>query len=482
MNLAGLLRQHAFGRAENTALVYHNESISYAELWRRTVSLSSHLRKTGVLPGQRVGVALGDHPSYITSYFAVAALGAIFVPIDQRWSTAEKLAAIETFDVRLYLHDIGDKPPPRQKTLACPTAGFTDGPADMALVSRSDTDWLVSLSSGSTGRPKGALITQRQMHARFVTQWVSLGFSSADRFALVTPLHFGAGRSFGMSVLAAGGTLVLLPPPMKPEQLVDAICAAEANVTFMVPTLMRRCLELPGTECLLPTLRSLVISGEAYFKEEVASFQQRLCPHLLGYYASSEGGGVSVLQASDFETLGNTVGQAAYGVELELVDDTDTLVGPDQIGRVRYRGPGVTQRALDDQGQSESGSDGWFYPGDLGSRSADGYLTLRGRAKDMIVRAGVNIYPAEIEAALISLEGVREVAVVGVPSSSHGEQVLAFVVGDAAHSALVAHCESVLAPYKRPRDIHVLDALPRTAAGKIDKKVLREEDAVHAVD
>ncbi len=477
MNLAGLIRQHAFGRAENTALVFDGQALSYAELWRRIRALAIRLHAAGVEPGRRVGVCMGDHPGYVSSLFAVAALGGVFVPIDRRWTEEEKRAAIEAFEVRLLLQDVDDVARPGVETLACPAGGFDEDGSELVLPDRDEEDWLVSLSSGSTGRPKGALITHAQMHARFVTQWVSLGFSSVDRFALVTPLHFGAGRSFAMSVLAAGATLILLPPPMKPAAMVEAINQTGADMTFLVPTLMRRCLEMPGDDRLLPNLRRLVISGEAFFADEVEAFQRRLCPDLIGYYASSEGGGVSVLQPRDFATRGNTVGQAAYGVELELVDDTDTPVGAEQIGRVRYRGPGVTLRALNDRGRLQEGADGWFYPGDLGSRSSDGYLSLRGRAKDMIVRAGVNIYPAEIEAALIGLHGVQEVAVVGVPSPSHGEQVLAFVAGQVTAAEVHAHCESQLAPYKRPASIQILPALPRTSAGKIDKKSLRIDDA-----
>ena len=338
-----------------------------------------------------------------------------------------------------------------------------------------DADWLVSLSSGSTGRPKGALVSHRQMYERFVTQWVSLGFDTSDRFALVTPLHFGAGRSFAMSFLAAGATLCLLPPPMAPDELVRAVNECEATGVFLVPTLMRRLLSLPGRGPLFPGLRRLLISGEAFHAHEVSAFRTRLTPNLIGYYASSEGGGVSVLQPADFDAYGDTVGQAAFGVEVEIVDASGASVPAGDVGRLRYRGPGVTTRTLAEDGTPgaiEPG--GWFYPGDLAAIDRAGFITLSGRATEVIVRAGVNVYPAQIESVLRGLAGVHEVAVIGVSSPSHGEDIVAYVHAEGLDAdALRAWCSERLAPYKVPARFVLVDALPRTSAGKIDRRSLR---------
>ena len=134
----------------------------------------------------------------------------------------------------------------------------------------------------------------------------------------------------------------------------------------------------------------------------------------------------------------------------------------------------MTRRTLDEDGRAHTrDDDDGFYPGDLASRDADGYIRLAGRSKDVIVRAGVNVYPAEIERVVAALDGVREVAVVGAPSVDRGETVHAFVAGDVTEDALQAHCEARLAPYKRPAAWHLVDALPRTAADKTDKNLLR---------
>ncbi len=479
MNLAGLVRHQARARPSKIAIEFSGQAITYHELWRCIANLAARLQRAGVVKGTRVGVSLADHPQHAASFFAVAGLGAVLVPLDHRWLPAERAQIIAAFGVTHCLHDEGAHEAQGVHNIACTPLGDARAGAEFLTAEGDDEDWLISLSSGSTGRPKGARVTHKQMHARFVTQWVSLGFSSGDRCALVTPLHFGAGRSFAMSVLASGATVIILPPPMKPPALVAAITRARATTTFLVPSLMRRLLALPGDDLLLPTLRGLVISGEAFFADEVDDFRRRLSPYLLGYYASSEGGGITVLQSDDFARHGDTVGQAVYGVELELVDDMNQRVHISEVGRVRYRGPGVTTRALDEDGEPIDLLEDWFYPGDLASMSRDGYLKLQGRAKDMIVRAGVNVYPSEIENAIAGYDGVTEVAVVGTPSASHGEQVIAFFTGTADASDLVEHCQKTLAPYKRPAEIHRLDVLPKTAAAKTDKAALREQVATH---
>ena len=475
MNLAGLLRDNAARLPDKVAVDAPEGLHTYAAVWARTQALMQWLQAQGVQPGQRVAGALRDTTDHLLLHFAVAGLGAVWVPLDHRWSAAEKAAAVAAFAAS---HVIAVDPPAQ---LPVPDVGFAVG---------DDAPWLISLSSGSTGRPKGALVTHTQMHERFISQWATLGFSAADRFALVSPLCFGAGRSFGMAFLAVGGTVVLRPPPLSPEQLVEAINTSASTAVFLVPTLMRRLLALPGEGQLFPGLRRLLVSGEPFFPSEVAQFRARLSENLIGYYASSEGGGISVLQPAEFLTHPDSVGRASHGVELELVDEDGRVVAVGETGLVRYRGPGCACDFLDENGQpAASDAAGWFVPGDLGTCDADGYLRLVGRAKDMILRAGVNVYPAEVERVLREHAAVADVGVVGEPSASHGEQVVAFV---ALHSAaggegvrlgddspacsaeqLLAHCRERLASYKVPARMVFLPALPKAGMGKTDKKALR---------
>ena len=351
MNLAGLVRLQATQRPGRIAVRQATRTLSYGELWRSVAAAIQRLNAAGVRAGDRVGVCLADTEAHVVMHFAVAGCGGCLVPIDHRATDSEVARLARAFDVRLLVADTERDTGAESDTLVI-GAQIEGSDIDVSLADGDERPWLVSLSSGTTGQPKGALVTHRQMRERFVTQWVSLGFNSEDRFALVTPLVFGAGRSFAMSTLAAGGELILAPPPLPPAELVAALNDFQATTTFLVPTLMRRLLALPGDTCLLPGLRRLLISGEAFFPQEIELFQQRLSRQLIGYYASSEGGGVSVLQPGDFATHGASVGQAAFGVDVQIVDDAGREVPPGTVGELRYRGPAVTTQSLGPTGTS----------------------------------------------------------------------------------------------------------------------------------
>lgn len=474
MNIASILRSHATNQGAKTAVTDAHQSLSYQQLWSLITELARQLQNAGVGAGDRIGLAMPDHPIHLAAHFAVAAIGAVIVPIDHRWRDAEIVAAVEAFKVKVIASDkaiAGLPETARRVTLSTSVAG-RDG--SLRLIDEPG-DLLISLSSGTTGKPKGALLSHRQFYERFVSQWVTIGFDSRDRFAIVTPLFFGAGRSFAMSLLVAGGAVHLAHPGMKPPELLAALQHNTISATFLPPTLLRRLLPLAGTSVLLPNLNYLLVSGEPLHADEAHQIRQLICPNLVGYYASSEGGGVSVLSSGSFAQFAHTVGQPTFRTEVDIVDNQAHSLPCNEVGRLRYRGPGVATHFIDAQGQLSTNDDGWFYPGDLAERLSSGHLVLRGRDKDVIIRAGVNIYPAEIEALLIEHPRVQEAAVVGQSEAERGQQVVACIVGNAEVSELDLLARERLAPYKVPSRYVRLEQLPKSAAGKIDKKKLQEQ-------
>ena len=498
MNLSSILYCHASSRADKPAIEYQGEVISYRALARRVNAFASGLASHGVVKGDRVGLSLKEHPEHLILHYAIARLGAVILPVDHRWTASEKHVAARNFNAKLIITEADDAALTDVKTV--PFGDLwpqgqpdkrDDGLCDMP--DEDDLPLLVSLSSGTTGKPTGAEVTHRQLYERFVSQWVTIGFNSADRFACLTPLFFGAGRSFGMSFLAAGATVIIDPPPHEPEQIVRAVIESKATATFLVPTMLRRLLPLTEQAAdrhgvLFPMLNCLLVSGAALYPNEAAQIRQTLSANLTGYYASSEGGGISVLSADEFAEHGDTVGRATFRTEVDMVDSDGGRVVPGEVGRLRYRGPGVARQFIDSEGLAWPGDkDGWFYPGDLAAMRGSGHIVLHGRDKDMINRGGVNIYPGEVEAVLMQYPGVAEVAVVGRPSADIGEEVVAFIVlsgpsstrsaGDTTRAALDQHCRRHLAPYKVPAWFVVVEALPRKHSGKIDKQALISEVA-----
>ncbi len=479
MNLASILRTHARSRPDHPAIEFQDQVLDYRTLWQQVESYAAALIGLGVQAGDRVGLALAEHPPHLILHYALAHLGAVLLPLDHRWTPTEMQSVADAFGARLVIVDAGRDIPPEanwyhldEAWSALPRVVL---PTDLHAP---DTPLLISLSSGTTGRPKGALVTHRQMYERFVNQWVTLSFNVTDRFASVTPMYFGGGRSFTMSFLAAGATVILDPLPHTPEALIQLLQGARASVTFMVPTILRRLLPLatPGRERLLPGLRRLLVSGAVLYAEEAQAMCQHLTPQLIGYYASSEGGGISILQPDEIAAYADTVGRPSFRVELEVVDEQGLSLPDQAIGRLRYRGPGVATAFLDEDGRGGEGDDaGWFYPGDLASIGPRGHVTLHGREKDVIIRGGVNIYPAEVERVLMEHVSIREAAVVPWPAPGLGEEVAAFIVlsQPASDADIVAFCREHLAPYKVPSAFFQLEALPKARSDKIDKAALQ---------
>jgi len=332
---------------------------------------------------------------------------------------------------------------------------------------------VLSLSSGTTGRPKGPALTHDQFIARFVIQWVTLGFNQHDRYLSATPVYFGGGRSFTMGSLFSGGTVIMFPPPYEPVELIEAVKKHQATTLLLVPTLLRRLLQLPRADApLLGGLNRLLSTGAILHPDERQAVIDRLNPNFINYYGSTEGGGTSVLLPKHSGDAAASVGEPIYQTEIQIVDDGGAEVPAGEAGHIRYRGPAVADGFYNDpEASNEAFRDGWFYPGDIGKFDMDGLLYLVGRAKDVIIRSGVNIYPAEIEQALLAHPAVGDAVALPWPHPERGEDIAVFVVAKepVEETVLLDHCRDNLASYKVPRGIFFIDEMPKTALGKIIK-------------
>ncbi len=485
-NIAAQLALHALQRPSKVAIVYGEERVSYREVQDRVEAAARVLRAEGVQPGDIVGVALRDTPDHLLMLFAVARAGAVVLPIDCRWLPQEKERVVTHFRPRCVLVEPGAAIP-GTASIAADAGWWARGAALPAGDPWPDGDrgFCLSLSSGTTGRPKGPLLTHAQFMSRFFTHYADLGFGSRETYLNATPLYFGGGRAFSISSLYVGATVVLFAPPHNPQTLADAVQRSGATVSFMVPTMIRRLLAAPP-EVVAPMARlsTLISSGSPLTGDERTRIRERLCPNFIEYYSSTEGGGVTVLSAEDQLAHGTSVGRPVFGVLVEIVDEADRPVPRGTVGRIRYTGPTVAEGFHDDpEAEREAFRDGWFYPGDLGLLNDEGYLFLRGRAKDMIIRGGVNIYPLEIETVLLNHARIAEAAVIGTPSVEFDEEVVAFVklAADTADGAapldadaVKAFCKLNLAPYKVPRHVFVVEEFTLNSSGKILKPVLAQ--------
>jgi acyl-CoA synthetase (AMP-forming)/AMP-acid ligase II len=488
MNIAQGLRLNARSRPSQIAIVHGDREISYQALDDTVRRTAAWFASQAIRRGDVVGVALGDTAEHLVAIYALATLGAILLPVDCRWTVGEQERVVAHFGAKTVLLESdaewNDAAPAIRYDEAWRNGVQGSGPRE-AMEQGDPLPFLLSLSSGTTGMAKGPLVTHQQFLRRFWAHWINLGLNAQSRYVSATPLYFGGGRTFALSQLFSGGTVCLFPPPYRPEDLVREVRLRSATAAFLVPTLLRRLLALEAPDGLLmPSLTLLLSSGSPLHAEERIAIRRKLTPNFYEMYATTEGGGVSLLTPEDQLVHGDSVGRTMFGVEVQVVDDDDRELPPGETGVLRYRSPGcATEFFGDPAATAEMFADGWFYPGDLGARNENGYLFLKGRRKDMIIRGGVNIYPTEIEETLLGHEGVAEAAVVGLPSVEMGEEVAAFVVrsGDVSADDLRELCRRRLAPYKTPKHIVFVEDMPKNSAGKIIKAALVKMAAGGAV-
>ena len=266
MNLADALAQHARTRPTHAALIQGERVVDYRALEAEVERQAAALAVSGAREGDLIGLALKDTIDHVILFYALARVGLTILPMDWRWSDEEKSRIATHFRARFVFVEPGGA------FAGADCIAFDEAwaervagaPALQARPKGGEVPLLVSLSSGTTGRPKGPRLTHHQFFRRFMTHWINLGLNASDRYVSATPLYFGGGRTFAMSVLFSGGTVILFPPPYEPVELARELARRDATSLFLVPTLLRRLLELPPEDATpFQRLRLLLSSGSA---------------------------------------------------------------------------------------------------------------------------------------------------------------------------------------------------------------------------
>jgi malonyl-CoA/methylmalonyl-CoA synthetase len=353
-------------------------------------------------------------------------------------------------------------------------------PADFADVPRAADDLAALLyTSGTTGRPKGAMLTHRNLSSNASTLRDAWRFTERDVLLHALPIFHAHGLFVALNVtLAAGGKVVFLPR-FDAEEVVRLL--PHATVMMGVPTFYTRLLEQPGfTREATAHMRLFVAGSAPLLAETHRAFEARTGHVILERYGMTE----TVMNTSNpYEgaRLAGSVGLPLPGVEIRIADpDTGRPLPQGEIGSIEVRGPNVFQGywRMPEKTTAEFRGDGFFITGDLGHVDARGYVWIVGRAKDLVITGGYNVYPKEVETEIDALPGVVESAVIGVPHADFGEGVTAVVVqgqgAGLAEDAVLRSLEGRLAKYKLPKRVIFVDSLPRNAMGKVDKKLLRK--------
>lgn len=492
---------HRLARAPDRIL-FERLDPSGAITWRQTrgellddaARWMAALCAAGVGPGDRVALSIGKSAGLVAAHLAVLGVGACVVPLNPALSAAETDAVLRQADVALAITNAAllTRAPETRRAVRGPwwvadgdAPSDTDPLSDVLADSRSgtepragaaDEDALLLFTSGTTGQPKGVGLTHANLaanlHALLVETW---RMTEDDRLLHALPPHHLHGLALGLyGTLFTGGAAVLLER-FDPAVVLAGLRTQRISIFMGVPTMYHRMVETEG-DFALDSVR-LCISGSAPLSVETfRRFEARFGHRIVERYGLTETG-INTSNPIGGERRAGTVGTALPGIEVGVFDAADHRPLPHgQSGEIRVRGPNVFRGYWrNPAATAEAFHDGWFRTGDMGVLDADGYLTINGRMKELIIVGGTNVTPGEVEAALEPETGVREVAVAGVPNADLGETVAAFVVPRAGEdpAALEARlrqrAERDLASYKRPRLYRFLDEIPRNAMGKVER-------------
>ncbi len=482
MNITDALYRHARERPAHLAIEDGKRIISYLELAALVDRAVSRLQARTIKPGETVVVSLPDTAEHIVALFALAKLGAVSLSVPESSLDHEKSTAIEGMGVKAAILANGAA---RFLDLgSIPVGALVDGTAkDEAAVGQlttpaafdGDLPLMVTQSSGTTGVPKRLLLGHRQIVERNQPKIALLRLSASDRFLQVPYLRFGWGRVGAIVMMNLGGTIVLNHGKTT-EDFLRYFSDAGITCANLTPFHLRSILSCVTSDTpLWPNLR-IAFSGAPLSAQERLLVRQRLTPHLLEAYSSNEAGDVALASPEDQDRYPDSSGRLIAGIEARIADPNGSLLPFGETGEIGLRARHFPREYLrNPEANARHFRDGWFYPGDLAALNREGYVFLKGRTDDVINNAGVKYFPAEVEAVLLLHPSVADVAVIGGPHPIFGEVSVAYVVASAAIRPNELHklCDGRIAMYKAPHWVFFLDALPRVAVGKPDKKKLR---------
>jgi fatty-acyl-CoA synthase len=508
MDLPGIgswCERRAFLTPQKEAVVDGQRRLTYLELDQRINRLSHAIQEMGLKGGDRIGVLAYNRLEFLEVIMAAAKLGLIIVPLNWRL-TANELAFIlndsgtETllFDSELAalvekLPDdtplkryivFGDQDVGNARAFEPMLGSQPDRKPDPAMAPNMDTAHIIMYTAGTTGQPKGAILSQGASFFNVLNLNLAMDFTSSDRNLVVLPMfHIGGIGLFTLPMIYNGGTVVI-QRTFGPARTLELLTDEHISLFFGVPAIFLALIQFPNFAAeAFKNVRVLMSGGAPLPVQLVKQYQQAGIILQQGFGMSEAAPSIATLEKKLALEKAGSIGRAVFHLQARIVDDLMQDVQIGDVGELVIQGPNLMQGYWNrPDATRDAFSDGWFHTGDLAHMDQDGEIYIVERKKDMFISGGENVYPAEVENAIYELSQVAEAAVIGVRDERWGEVGRAVVVIKEGHhldaEAVINHLKGRLAKYKIPKSIVFVDLLPRNAAGKVLKTVLRKEHAI----
>ncbi|MDG1971897.1 MAG: AMP-binding protein [Paracoccaceae bacterium] len=490
MSIANAVLAVAARQPDHPAIVWEGGRLTYSGLADQVDRIAGGLMtRHGLKPGQRVAMAMENCPEFLPVLLGVWRAGLVAIPINAKlhprefaWIFANSAAAL-VFATPALASKL-ETALPVVPTNSGDYAALTSAEAVPAPeTDLGDLAWIF-YTSGTTGRPKGAMLTHRNLLALSHAYFADVDFIGPEDIRIHSaPMSHGSGL-YALPFLLRGAQNLILRGSFDPERIFKTL-RNHRNVSFFAaPTMITRMLAHPDAGGEARGLKTLEYGGAPMYVSDLKRGLELFGPTLYQVYGQGESP-MTITNITkdqhaetwrdDYDALLGSVGYARTAVDVQIIDPDGAPLPAGEIGEIATKSDNVMAGYLDNlEATAKAIRDGWLMTGDLGVMDETGMLTLKDRSKDVIISGGSNIYPREIEEVLLTSPAIHEVAVVSRPHADWGEEVVAFVVGDAEPEAMDRLCLDNLARFKRPKRYEFVDALPKNNYGKVVKTELRE--------
>ncbi len=487
METLGSYMRKAFRTYPNkTAVQFGGQTMTYDELRIRSCQLANGIRSYHLKKGDRVAVLMSNRPEHVESDCAVALGGFIKVPLNYRLHPKELSYMIENSGAKLLIgekeliHKIDSDIPKLEvgdKYEAWLLRQNEDYPKSEV---QEDDVFAIMYTSGTTGRPKGGMLSHRNMITGALSLALACEVTAEDVIGHVAPLTHGS--NFLSHIAWIFGLTQVIFNQFEPKEFIDDVEKEKVTVLFLVPTMINLMIQDPDFDpAKLEHVKSINMAGSPIAAAKLQKALELLGPKLVQTYGQVEAPMViTMMPRHELSHRLESCGKVGPFVEAKVMDENGEEVNAGQVGEVVCKGSLVMKGYWNNPSATlETIKNGWLHTGDIGWMDEEGYLHLVDRKKDVVISGGMNIYPREIEEVLNKHDGVKETCVLGVPDEKWGERVIAYIVGngtcEVTEEALTELCSEHLAAFKKPKEVYMVERLPKSPYGKILKRKLREK-------